>query len=108
MPAIEFSRTHSYLPVADGISLPVFLNNGAERIKLLAHVDTGASQCLFERRHAELLNLDVEAGDQMAFRTAAGRVEAFGHLVTPRCLLFIRDHPGNCVQLPWLTVGTDR
>jgi len=45
-------------------------------------VDTGAFHRLFERRHAELLNLDVEAGDPMAFRTAAGRVEAFGHLVT--------------------------
>ena len=82
MPAIEFSRTHSYLPAGDGISLPVFLNNGAERVKLLAHVDTGASHCLFERRHAELLNLDVEAGAPVAFRTATGRVEAFGHLVT--------------------------
>ena len=82
MPAIEFSWTHSYLPAADGISLPVFLNNGAERVKLLAHVDTGASPCLFERRHAELLNLDAEAGDPTAFRTGTGRVEAFGHLVT--------------------------
>jgi hypothetical protein len=66
----------------NGISLPVFLNNGAERVKLLAQVDTGASHCLFERGHAELLNLDVEAGELMAFRTATGRVEAFGHLVT--------------------------
>ena len=82
MPAIEFSRTHSYLPADEGISLPVFLNSGAERVKLLAHVDTGASYCLFERRQAELLDLDVEAGDPMAFRTATGRVEAFGHLVT--------------------------
>ena len=82
MPAVEFSRTHSYLPSDEGISLPVFLNNGAERVKLLAQVDTGASHCLFERRHGELLNLDVEAGDPMAFRTATGRVEAFGHLVT--------------------------
>ena len=82
MPAIEFSRAHSYLPGADGIALPVFLNNGLERVKLLAHVDTGASRCLFERRHGELLNLDVEAGDQITFRTATGRVEAFGHLVT--------------------------
>lgn len=37
MPAIEFSRTHSYLPADDGISLPVILNNGAERVKLLEH-----------------------------------------------------------------------
>jgi hypothetical protein len=82
MPAIEFSRTHSYLPADDGISLPVILNNGAERVKLLAQVDTGASCRLFERRHGELLDLDVEAGDPMAFRTATGRVEAFGHRVT--------------------------
>jgi predicted aspartyl protease len=87
MSAIEFSRTHSYLaaaylPAGDGISVPVFLNNGAERVKLLAHVDTGASHCLFERKQAELLDLDVEAGDPMAFRPATGRVEAFGHLVT--------------------------
>jgi len=82
MPAIEFSRTYSYLPADDGISLPVILNGGGERVKLLAQVDTGASHCLFERRHAELLNLDVEAGDPMAFRTATGRVEAIGHLVT--------------------------
>ncbi len=82
MPSIEFSRTHSYLVAGDGISLPVFLSSGEERIKLLAHVDTGATHCLFERRHAELMNLDVEAGDPMAFRTATGRVDAFGHLVT--------------------------
>ena len=62
--------------------MPVFLNDGAEGVKLLAHVDTGASHCLFERRHGELLNLDVEAGDPMAFRTATGSIKAFGHLVT--------------------------
>jgi hypothetical protein len=73
MPAIEFSRTHSYLPADDAISLPVILSNGAEGVKLLAHVDTGASHCLFERRYGELLNFKVEAGDPMAFRTATGR-----------------------------------
>ena len=75
-------EVHFYLPGGDGIALPVFPNNGLERVKLLAHVDTGASHCLFERRHGELLNLDVEAGDPITFRTATGRVEAFGHLVT--------------------------
>jgi hypothetical protein len=37
---------------------------------------------LFERKHAELPNLDVEAGDPVAFRTATGRLGAFGHPVT--------------------------
>jgi predicted aspartyl protease len=53
-----------------------------ETVKLLAHVDTGASHCLFERRHGELLDLDIQAGEPMSFRTAAGRIEAFGHVVT--------------------------
>ena len=36
---------------------------------LLAQVDTGASNC------------DVEAGDPKTFATAAGRIDAFGHVV---------------------------
>jgi hypothetical protein len=37
-------------------------------------------------KHAELLNLDLEAGDRKTFRTATGRVGAFGHLVTMEVL----------------------
>ena len=55
-------------------------------VKLPASVDTGASNCLFERKHAELLNLDLEAGDRKTFRTATGRVDAFGHRVTMEVL----------------------
>jgi hypothetical protein len=84
MPAIEFSRTHSYLPTANGISLPVFLNNGAERVKLLAHVDTGASHCLFERRHAELLNLDVDTGDPWRSGLPPGGLMHLGTLLPSR------------------------
>lgn len=47
----------------------------------LHNVDTGASNCLFEREHGELLNLDIEAGQPKAFWTATGRVETFGHMV---------------------------
>ena len=86
MPAIEFTRIHAYGHVADGISLPVILTSASESVELLAYVDTGASNCLFERNHAELLNLDVEAGDRKTFRTATGRVDAFGHLVTMEVL----------------------
>ena len=49
MPAIEFSRIHSYLPVDDGISLPVILDTGAEKVRLFAQVDTGRlTACLNE------------------------------------------------------------
>ena len=53
------------------------LKSGREVIDLLAYLDT----CLFERKHGELLDLEVEAGDHRTFRTATGRVEAFGHVV---------------------------
>jgi hypothetical protein len=79
---IEFTRTHLYTPSAEGISIPVALASANRIVDFLAYVDTGASHCLFERRHAEMLNLDVEAGEAKGFRTAAGRVDAFGHQVT--------------------------
>jgi hypothetical protein len=59
----------------------VVLRNGGEAVKLLAYLDTGASNCLFERKHGELLNLEIEAGDRRIFRTATGGVDAFGHVV---------------------------
>jgi predicted aspartyl protease len=61
--------------------LSVTLSSAVETIEFLAYVDTGASHCLFEREHAEILGLDVEAGEPMVFRTATGGVEAFGHMV---------------------------
>jgi hypothetical protein len=84
--SVEFTTIHTYTPGAEGISLPVVLRSGGEMVKLPACVDTGASHCLFERNHAELLNLEVETGDHKTFRTATGRVDAFGHLVTMEVL----------------------
>jgi hypothetical protein len=71
MPRLEFSHVHSYASSTEGISLPVVLRSGGERIDLFASVDTGASNCLFERAHGEGLNLDIEAGDAKTFSTGA-------------------------------------
>ena len=70
MPRLEFSHVHSYASRADGISMPVVLKSGAETVDLLARVDTGASNCLFEREHGEMLNLDIERGNPKIFSTA--------------------------------------
>jgi hypothetical protein len=79
MPRLEFSHVHSYAARTEGISLPVVLRSGGERVDLIAFVDTGASNCLFGRTHGEVLNLDIEAGDAKAFSTATGPLDAFGH-----------------------------
>jgi hypothetical protein len=81
MAKLEFSRTHSYPSTVAGISMPVVLKCGDDAVHLLGYLDTGASHCLFERRHGELLRLDIEAGDRRAFGTATGSVVAFGHVV---------------------------
>jgi hypothetical protein len=59
----------------------VVLKSGSEVTDLLACIDTGASNCLFERNHGELLNLEIETGDHRIFRAATGGIDAFGHVV---------------------------
>jgi predicted aspartyl protease len=82
MPRLEFSHVHSYDSRLEGITLPPTLRSAGERVNLLAQVDTGASNCLFQREHGEMLNLDIESGDSKTFATAAGRIDAFGHVVS--------------------------
>jgi predicted aspartyl protease len=82
MPRLEFSRAYSYQATTEGIPLPVVLRTGTETVDLLAYVDTGASNCLFERKQGEMLNLSIEDGEPKAFRTANGRLDTFGHVVS--------------------------
>lgn len=86
MNRMEFRHSPSYASRPGGVSLPVVLKSGRERSALFAFIDTGASNCAFERSHGELLGLDIEAGDRKIFSTAAGPVETFGHLVTIEAL----------------------
>lgn len=55
---------------------------GNQRVELLARLDTGAAHCIFERRYAEALGLDVESGRRQRFRTMAGSFLSYEHEVT--------------------------
>ena len=81
MPRLEFSQVHSYRPKSEGIKLPVALRSGSAIADAVAHVDTGASHCLFERVLGDVLNLDIETGEPKMFVTAAGRLDTLGHSV---------------------------
>ena len=83
---LDFSHVHYYSSNAEGISLPVVLRSGSEIIDFRAYIDTGASNCLFERKYGELLNLNIEAGEPKAFWTATGRVNTFGHVIAMEVL----------------------
>jgi hypothetical protein len=82
MAELAFTHSYKYKDAAGGIELPVVLIGTSETVDLVACLDTGASNCLFERLHGELLNLDVESGGPKTFRTATGRVETIGPLIT--------------------------
>lgn len=60
--SVEFDTAYEYMETRDGITEQVMLVIGPKSVELLAKLDTGAANCIFERRYAEMLGLDVESG----------------------------------------------
>ena len=79
---LEFSTDYNYDTLKTGISLPVILESGEIQVEIHAKLDTGATHCIFEREHGELLGLDVESGTQITIGTATGKFIAFEHRIT--------------------------
>ena len=50
-------------------------------MRVVPIIDTGASDCLFERKWAEWLGLHIEAGEHRVFRTATGPLQTYGHII---------------------------
>jgi len=79
---LEFALEHQYQDDPQGIHIPVRLSTAEQKVELLAKVDTGAACCIFERRYAELLGLEVESGRPQRIRTVTGEFDTYGHEVT--------------------------
>ncbi|MCC6366321.1 MAG: retropepsin-like domain-containing protein [Bryobacterales bacterium] len=79
--SLNFDASHHYAST-EGIDVPVELRVGDRRVELFARLDTGAAHCIFERRYAEELGLDVESGRPQRFRTMAGSFVTYEHEVT--------------------------
>ena len=73
---------HQYNSSAEGIEVPVTLGNGGQSVDLIAKLDTGAANCIFERRYAEILGINPESGRLQRFRTMTGSFAAYEHEVT--------------------------
>jgi hypothetical protein len=82
MAQLEFRYLHRYGSSVEGITVPAVLRSGVEVVDLLARIDTGASNCLFQRELGEMLKLEIETGEPKTFSTATGSVAAFGHFVS--------------------------
>ncbi len=83
---LRFSGRHTYDSSAQGITIPVVLKHGGNRIELLAKIDTGASDCLFQHAYGEALGLRVEEGVRKSYSTANSRFEAYGHEISIQVL----------------------
>lgn len=79
---LSFATLLPYDAGLPGIELPVILRCGQATVSFNAKLDTGASHCVFERLHGEVLGVDIERGWPLTFTTATGSFLAYGHSVT--------------------------
>jgi predicted aspartyl protease len=79
---LTFTKSYQYNTLKTGITVLVVLQYDAKEIDFEAKIDTGASYCIFERKHAERLGIDVESGEPLKFGTATGTFLAYGHELT--------------------------
>ena len=84
--SLDFDTSHQYAASIDGIEVPITLCIGRQSVELLGKLDTGAAHCIFERKYAEMLGLDVESGRLQRFRTVAGTFAAYQHEITIQTL----------------------
>jgi predicted aspartyl protease len=84
--SLAFDAAHHYADALDGIEVPITLCIGRQSVELLAKLDTGAAHCIFERRYAEMLGVDVDSGRLQRFRTVAGSFAAYEHEVAIQTL----------------------
>ena len=79
METVSFDKVFEYNTLKTGITVLVVLQSGDNEVDFEAKVDTGATHCVFERKHAERLGIDVESGEPVHFITAAGDFDAYAH-----------------------------
>jgi hypothetical protein len=102
MPTIDFDLEHVYDDPAGNIPLSIKLEVGEASARFLAFVDTGAARCLFQSEYAEILGLELRAGEWLQFSPAGGgTIDAWGHSVVVEVLdqrvesvVYFTDHPG--------------
>ena len=84
MRLLRFPDSHQYRSTSEGIVIAIEIAQRDRSLELSAVLDTGSEYCLFDRRVAESLGIDVESGVPLKLCTMAGSFAAFGHEVTLR------------------------
>ena len=79
---ISYDKVYKYDTLRSGITVMVEISYGNESRQIRAKIDTGAENCIFERKHGERLGVEIESGREQIFSTAAGIFIAYGHELT--------------------------
>jgi predicted aspartyl protease len=79
METVSFDEIYFYDTLKVGITVSVILFSDEHSADFEAKIDTGASFCVFERKQADRLNLNVESGELLRISTAMSSFEAYGH-----------------------------
>ena len=76
---LEFDEVYEYNTLKSGITVPIKLIYVENQVGFTAKIDTGSSHCIFERKHGQQLQLEIENGVALNFNTATGNFHAFGY-----------------------------
>ena len=83
---VSFDKTYFYNTLESGITVPILLSLSGTAVEFEAKIDTGAENCIFERRHGETLGLQIESGSEQIFSTVTGIFVTYGHELTMNVL----------------------
>ncbi len=80
--SLGFSHLHAYSKFP-AITVPVVLTSDLNaRVALQANLDTGSTYCIFEKRYAEWLDLDLRSGTLTRIETPTGSFYCYGRELT--------------------------
>lgn len=79
---VSYEQVYEYDTLKSGITVIAAISYGGESRQIRAKIDTGAENCIFERKHGERLGIEIESGKEQIFSTAAGIFTAYGHELT--------------------------
>lgn len=79
METLSFDEVYFYDTLKTGITVSTILKYGDELVDFEAKIDTGASFCIFERKHSERLGLEIKNGNETRISTATASFSTFTH-----------------------------
>lgn len=79
---LSFTGRIDYSGYGDLIIPITLVADGSNQVIVRVKLDTGSTFCVFQRRYAELLDLNVESGTVRHIRTATSSFTAYGHEIT--------------------------